>query len=49
MQGCWALRQVTAADGSVLSLVNGYNDRAPMASHPDQFSGSNNGNDVPPR
>jgi hypothetical protein len=42
MQGVWCLRQVTAEDGSVLSMTSGYNENAPMANHPDQFSGSNN-------
>jgi hypothetical protein len=46
MQGVWALRQVAADDGSVVSMISSYNERAPLASHPDRISGTNSGIDV---
>ncbi|HEY7088568.1 MAG TPA: hypothetical protein VH518_10795, partial [Tepidisphaeraceae bacterium] len=43
-QFVWALRDVKADDGSTLAPTSRYNEKAPTAANPDQFSGANQGN-----
>jgi hypothetical protein len=44
LQLVWSLKDVKAEDGSTLTPRSRYNERAPTAANPDQFSGANQGN-----
>jgi hypothetical protein len=46
MQACWSLKHIKAADGSDLTPTYAYDERSPNARNPDQFSGTNRGQDV---